>query len=61
MLAFALPLLAALAASPSEPEVGTALGQRFPDLELPLVDGSGSLRLSDLRGRRMLLIEFASW
>jgi hypothetical protein len=35
--------------------------QHVPDLELPTLDGSQSLRLSDLRGRRLLLIQFASW
>lgn len=40
---------------------GRAVGQRFPDIELPTIDGSRSLRLSELRGSRVLLIEFASW
>ena len=41
--------------------IGTEPGQLFPDLELPLVGGEGTLRLSSLRGERVLLIEFASW
>ena len=51
----------ALALLAVAPQVGTDVGERFPDLELPRVDGAGSLRLSDLRGRRVLLVEFASW
>lgn len=51
--------------------VGTRPGQLYPDLELPVVNGSQALpgdlkgaqklRLSSLRGQRVLLIEFASW
>ena len=36
-------------------------GQLLPDLELPRIDGSGSVRLSSLRGSRVILIQFASW
>ena len=59
MLALALAVGAALG-DQSLP-VGRQVGQMFPDLELPTVDGHGTLRLSDLRGQRLLLIEFASW
>lgn len=44
-------------AAPAQTEVGEA----FPDLVLPTVDGQQTVRLSDHRGRRVLLIEFASW
>jgi hypothetical protein len=59
MLALALALAAALPAQTVE--IGRGVGQLFGDLELPTVDGQGSVRLSQLRGRRLLLIEFASW
>jgi len=36
------------------------VGKPVPDLELPTIDG-GRLALSSLRGKRVLLIEFASW
>lgn len=51
--------LAALpsAATPAQ----TAVGEAFPDLVLPTVDGQQTVRLSDHRGKRVLLIEFASW
>lgn len=39
----------------------TTVGERIPDLELPLIDGSGSFDLGALRGKRALLIQFASW
>ena len=59
MLAWLLALVTGL---PQDPiQVGRQAGQLFPDLELPTVDGSRTVRLSDLRGRRLLLIEFASW
>ena len=44
-----------------ELEVGREVGMSFPDFELPTIDGEGTVRLSDLRGKRVLLIEFASW
>jgi hypothetical protein len=42
------------------PPIGTGPGQAFPDFQLPDLDG-GSRRLSDLRGRKVLLLNFASW
>ena len=43
------------------PATGTEVGQVHPDVRLPEVDGSGVRRLSDLRGRKVLLLHFASW
>lgn len=43
--------------SPSDRSIGSF----FPDVELPTIDGSETLRLSELEGQRLLLIEFASW
>jgi len=39
----------------------TAVGDAFPDLVFPTVDGEDTVRLSDHRGKRILIIEFASW
>lgn len=62
-----LPLLLAAAClvwsthhAPAGP-AQTAVGEPFPDLVFPTVDGESTVRLSDHRGKRVLLIEFASW
>ncbi len=36
-------------------------GQLVPELRLPTIDGSKTIALSELRGKKVLLIEFASW
>lgn len=41
--------------------IGTEEGQFYPDVELPTIDGKRTLRLSELRGKRLLLLDFASW
>ncbi len=43
----------------AKPTLGTKMGQMYPDFLLPNVDG-GLGRLSDYRGRKVLLIHFAS-
>lgn len=50
-------MLAAFAASPT---VGTNVGNIHPDFVLPSIDG-GDIRLSDYRGKKVLLVNFASW
>ena len=42
------------------PAVGTRVGQVHPDFLLPKLDGKFG-RLSDYRGKKVLLIHFASW
>ena len=37
------------------------VGQPLPDVRLPSIDGGAEVALSSFRGRRLLLIEFASW
>lgn len=49
-----------LSATGEEPTVGTQVGQMYPDFMLPSLDG-GFGRLSDYRGKKVLLIHFASW
>ncbi len=44
----------------AKPTLGTKMGQMYPDFLLPNIDG-GFGRLSDYRGRKVLLIHFASW
>ena len=42
------------------PPIGTKVGQVYPDFLLRSVDGHAG-RLSDYRGKKVLLIHFASW
>ncbi|MDF1839512.1 MAG: hypothetical protein P1V35_16710 [Planctomycetota bacterium] len=58
-----LALIAALTMQvPANPEpVGTQIDMPLQDVILPTIDGQKSVRLSDLRGKPMLLIQFASW
>ncbi len=44
----------------TKPVTGTKVGQMHPDFLLPNLDGEFG-RLSDYRGRKVLLIHFASW
>ena len=37
------------------------VGQRHPDLTLPRIDTREAVSLSQFRGRKVLLIHFASW
>ena len=43
-----------------EPAIGTAVGQAYPDFVLPSLAGE-DVRLSDYRGKKVLLFHFASW
>jgi hypothetical protein len=47
----------AASAGPYAPRVGT----RHPDFTLPRIDDRTPISLSDLRGKKVLLIQFASW
>lgn len=47
--------------TPIDPGIWTTPGARIPDVELPRVDGQGLVRLKDYEGKRLLLIQFASW
>ena len=37
------------------------VGQRHPDFTLPLIGDRAPVSLSDFRGKKVLLIQFASW
>ena len=57
------PILAAFAlllAAQEKPAVGRGRDQAFPDFLLPSIEG-GFGRLSDYRGKKVLLFNFASW
>ena len=36
-------------------------GRPLPELRLPTIDGDRTIDLAELRGKKLLLIEFASW
>ena len=59
--ALVLATLALCAAPAPAQEIGFGEGQFLPDFELPTIDGERTIRLSELRGKRVLLIQFASW
>lgn len=42
------------------PAIGIEEGQMYPDFMLPTVDGDVA-RLSDYRGKKIILFHFASW
>ena len=44
----------------SPPAIGKEVGDLYPDFLLPRLDGEFG-RLSDFRGSKVLLIQFASW
>ena len=59
----ALPILALLLAS-ALPSAGAAepqVGALHPELRLPTIDGAQTVSLRALRGKRVLLLQFASW
>ena len=61
LLAVANPTAAQSSARPDGVTVGREAGQVFPQIGLPSLDGKRSLAISDFRGMKVLLIEFASW
>ena len=52
--------LLSAAAFAGPPDVGYGRGQVHPDFSLPKLGGSRG-RLSDFRGKRLLVFHFASW
>ena len=50
-------IIFAVSAQAFEPKVGTLL----PDFTLPRIDNGEPVSLSDYRGRKVLLVMFASW
>ncbi len=39
----------------------SAIGEAHPDFVLPRIDNGEAVRLADFRGKRVLLVHFASW
>jgi len=52
-----------LASTPMAPAATYApkIGQRHPDFTLPAIGDRTPVSLSDFRGKKVLLIQFASW
>ena len=59
----ALMLMTSLAIGGHGPQQGGPwrTGSPLPDLRLPTIDGTRTIDLAELRGKKLLLIEFASW
>ena len=57
------PLAAAVCAvaAGGSPAAPPAVGDRHPDFTLPAVADGKPVSLSDFRGKKVLLIQFASW
>ena len=47
--------------APLSTESWNTPGAAIPAVELPRIDGRGTVDLGTLRGRKLLLIHFASW
>lgn len=45
----------------AQQELAPKEGQPFPEIDFPLLDGSGFSSLSSYRGEKVLLMQFASW
>lgn len=58
-----IPFIAASVALAAPLAAQTAYEVEKPllDLRLPTIDGKRTIDLADYRGKRLLLIEFASW
>ena len=59
-LGLSASLLVGAAVAEDRPAIGTNQGEMYPDFVLPTLDGEVK-RLSDFRGKRILLFHFASW
>ena len=45
----------------TDPAVWSTAGALVPSIELPRIDGQGSVDLAAYRGKKVLLLQFASW
>ncbi len=74
VITFAIPAAGSESAVLADPGAGTvnespaqrrdspfAVGEIFPDLAFPSLDDGAAKRLSDFRGRKVMLHVFASW
>ena len=63
-LAFALATCGMLLGSTSRVSAGSyapTVGERHPDFTLPAIGDRRPVSLSNFRGKKVLLIQFASW
>lgn len=51
----------AVYAGGSEVTVGTEMGQLYPDYPLPSLYDGKPISISDFRGKKIILHQFASW
>ncbi len=56
-----LLLLSSAPGLPSAEGAEPVVGERHPELRLPSIDGKQDLSLRALVGKKVLLIQFASW
>jgi hypothetical protein len=47
--------------APGGPRIGRRVGEIHPQIVLPSLDGRRPVALSSLRGKKVLLVQFASW
>ncbi len=59
-MAWLTTLVACAAAALADP-YRPCVGQRHPDFTLPAIEDGKPVSLSGLRGRKVLLVHFASW
>ena len=60
LLSAAVALTLCAAPGSASPAMGLKKGEMVPDFLLPTIDGKMG-RLSDYRGKKVLLFHFASW
>jgi hypothetical protein len=61
LLAGALPVEETSAGSAQRLRTGTNIGELHPPIVLPSLDGKRTLSLAQFRGKKVLLVQFASW
>lgn len=61
MLATPAVLFALAASDPARAGAAPTVGARHPDFTLPNIADGKPVSLSDYRGKKVLLIQFASW
>ncbi len=59
--AAALLAVSAVASTADAGDGRPAVGEVYPEVRLPTIDGERTVSLHGLRGKKVLLIEFASW
>ena len=56
-----LSLLVSLISPALSPAQGARIGEPAPDFTVASLDGRSTIRLSDFRGRRVLIFNWATW